>query len=63
MCTGNTIKPNSGDDTDCSISCDGTMKVANHEHTACSMSKIFIMYPNYQTVNEKGSIQWISSSK
>ena len=39
LCTGNTIKPNSGDDPDCPTSCDGIMKVANDEHTACSKSR------------------------
>ena len=47
MCTGNTIKPMVGDVTTCSISCDGKMKVANLEHTACGMS---IMNPHLHTI-------------
>ena len=38
MCTGNTIKPMAGNNSTCSTSCDGKMKVANTEHTACGMS-------------------------
>ena len=37
LCTGNTIKLMAGDVTSCTTSCDGTMKVANAEHTFCGI--------------------------
>ena len=43
MCPGNTIKPTSGDDISCTASCEENGKVANTEHTACSMFNQFLM--------------------
>ena len=41
ICPGNTIKPMTGDDINCTISCDENGKVVNTEHTACSMLNQF----------------------
>ena len=49
MCTGNTIKPMTGDVATCSTSCGDTMKVSNAEHTSCGMLTISIMYLNLHT--------------